>query len=81
MLSLDYDKKFDVLYIKIASNKNSYGDESTLPGVVVLRDIFTNEITGFTIIGYKKKISSGKLDTSKFPVDLNFENDIMPFVQ
>lgn len=29
MLSLDYDKKFDVLYIVLSDDGDSYGDEST----------------------------------------------------
>jgi hypothetical protein len=80
MLSLDYDKKFDILYIVLSKDKNSYGDEVTIPGVITLRDLFSDEITGFTIMGYKKKLSEGQLDPEKFPVRLNFEKDIFPYV-
>lgn len=51
--TIDYDKKFDVLYCKFANTDNSYGDEVD-NNIVVLRDIETNIVTGVTIIGYEK---------------------------
>lgn len=45
---VNYDEQNDVLYVKIASTDNSYGTESP-DGIVTLRDVNTDEITGFTI--------------------------------
>lgn len=54
--TIDYDKKFDVLYCKIANTDNSYGDEID-SNIVVLRDIETDTVTGITIMGYKKFVN------------------------
>ena len=54
--TIDYDKKFDVLYCKIANTDNSYGDEID-SNIVLLRDIETDTVTGITIMGYKKFVN------------------------
>lgn len=53
--TIDYDKKFDVLYCKFANTDNSYGDEVD-NNIVVLRDIETDTVTGITIMGLRKSI-------------------------
>lgn len=52
--TIDYDKKFDVLYCKIANTDNSYGDEID-NNIVILRDMETDSVTGVTIIGLNNK--------------------------
>lgn len=42
------DEQNGVLYVKFAPTDNSYGTESP-DGIVTLRDMDTDEITGFTI--------------------------------
>ena len=54
MLSLNYDEKFDVLYLGFADKRNSYGEEND-KGVVTFRDFCSNEITGVTIFGFKER--------------------------
>lgn len=51
--TIDYDKKFDVLYYRIANTDNSYGDEID-NNTIVLRDMEIDIVTGITIIGYEK---------------------------
>lgn len=50
---IDYDCKYDVLYYSILNTDNSYGDDID-GNIVILRDMDTEQITGVTIIGYKK---------------------------
>lgn len=57
--TINYDKKFDVLYCKIANTDNSYGDEID-NNIVILRDIETDSVTGVTIIGYEKFVKKNK---------------------
>jgi uncharacterized protein YuzE len=80
MLNLNYDNDFDVLYIRISKNKNSYGDEG-IPGIVMMRDIATDEITGVTIFGYKRMLDNGSLYHLNLPINIDFKHDIQPFVQ
>lgn len=51
--NVDYDSKFDVMYYTIGDTSNSYGDES-IDNIVVLKDLDTDEITGYTIMNFKK---------------------------
>ena len=56
----DYDKKFDVLYIALGDRSNSYGDDSD-GNVIYLKDIDTDELTGITIMNFKKEYIENKL--------------------
>ena len=53
-LRYDYDDKFDVLYVALGDRKNSYGDDSQ-DGVIYLKDIDTDKLTGITILDFCKK--------------------------
>lgn len=44
---MSYDPKYDVLYLRFSNVSNSYGDCSSY-GVIVHRDMDTEEITGYT---------------------------------
>lgn len=48
-----YDAKYDVMYISFRDSGNSYGDDA-LPGIILRRDIDTDEITGYTITRFKE---------------------------
>ena len=58
MLRVNYDKKFDVLYLVFADNSNSIGDEDDY-GIVTHKDRNTNEITSITIFGFQQKLQAG----------------------
>lgn len=59
-IGFDYDKKFDVLHIALGDRSNSYGDDSD-GNVIYLKDIDTDELTGITIMNFKKKYIENKL--------------------
>ena len=67
MLNLNYDKQFDILYVSTESAGSSYGDEST-DGLVVFRDLFTEDITGIIIFSFKEKQENGTLPP--LPIDI-----------
>ena len=54
-IGFDYDKKFDVLYIALGDRSNSDGN------VIYLKDIDTDELTGITIMNFKKKYIENRL--------------------
>lgn len=77
--TIDYDKKYDVLYCKIANTDNSYGDEID-NNIVVLRDMDTDIVTGITIIGYEKFVKQNiqKINIIRQYININFlKNDIV----
>ncbi len=54
MLMVNHDSENDVLYLGFGDRSNSYGDE-ILPGIIVLRDMDTEEMTGLTILDFEQK--------------------------
>lgn len=76
-MKINYDNRFDTLYVVLSDNSNSYGDD-TLNDIILMRNMDTDEITGVTILSFLKKYHSGAL--SKLPLDLGFsiETDILP---
>ena len=55
---ISYDSKFDVMYYTFGDTSNVYGDDET-DGIVVMRDIDSNEVKGYTIMGFKRILESG----------------------
>ena len=54
-LKYNYDAKFDVLHVSLGGDgRNSYGDDSEC-GLVFLRDMDTDELTGLTIMIFLRK--------------------------
>ena len=60
MLTLNYDQKFDVLYLKFADNSNSYGEEDDF-GNLTHRDRTSGEVTSVTVFDFVAKASNGQL--------------------
>lgn len=79
-IRIDYDRRFDTLYVALGDKSNSYGDDS-LNDIIVMRDMCTNTITGFTILSFLKKYHSNSLP--KLPESLGFsiEKDILPRIK
>lgn len=50
---IDYDSKFDIMYYSDGDTSNSYGDED-IDNIVVMKDMDSNEVVGYTIMNYKK---------------------------
>jgi len=73
MLSLSYDKQFDVLYILFSDSSNSYGEEDHF-GVVTHRDFNSDEVTGITIFDFAKKYHANQLSAIDLPADIDYED-------
>jgi len=70
MLTLNYDSKFDIVYISISDASASLGEEP-ISGLVVLRDFTTEDITGITIFDFCKKYKNNTLPS--MPIEINLE--------
>ena len=66
---ISYDRKFDVLYVRI-STEHSYGDASRDDGIVVMRSIETEAVTGEIVFGFRKQLEAGTLRLDELPVPL-----------
>lgn len=80
MLNLDLDRKNDILYIKINDTSNSYGDEVE-NGVVILKDIEDDEVTGVTIFDFLQKYKDGRIKKLKLPVNIDFNGAFAGFMK
>jgi uncharacterized protein YuzE len=70
MLKIDYDSKFDILYISIGNPVPSYGEEKT-PGLVVLKNIETDEITGITIFDFMRRVKDNTMKDLEIPIEID----------
>lgn len=80
MLNLNLDRKNDILYIKINSTNNSYGDE-TENGVVILKDLEDDNVTGITIFDFIKRYKENKIKDLNLPIQIDFNKDIYPKIK
>ena len=62
MLKLNYDKKHDVLYIKVGDNSDSYGAEEE-NNINVFRDVETDQITGYMVFDFMTRFTSDETDS------------------
>ena len=60
MLSLNYDKKSDTLYLGVGDNSQSYCSD-VIKGINVFRDLDSDEVTGFLIFAFMDKYKNSKL--------------------
>ncbi len=72
MLKLNYDKKNDILYLSIGDPKPSYGEED-VSGIVIRRDMASNDITGITIFDFMKRITEKTIDSKDLPIQVDFQ--------
>lgn len=77
MLKLNYDEQFDVLYVGVADNSNSYGAEQ-VNNVNIFRDVDSDCITGFVIFKFRHKLASRNLPVITEPFSIDFEKDVIP---
>lgn len=80
MLNVNLDSKNDVLYIKLLDTRNSFGDEIE-NGLVILRDMDNDNITGVTIFDFIKKYKENKVSDINLPIEINFERDVIPNIK
>lgn len=72
---IDYDSKFDTLYYTMSMTDNSYGDEIN-SNIVILRDMDSDEVTGVTIIGFKKYFKNDEIQVNKLSKIININSII-----
>ena len=71
-----YDNVNDVLYLTVGTPRFSYG-EDLQDGIIARYDMDTDEMTGITILGFKRRVLSDDPSLLEVPLDFNFRN--VPF--
>ena len=72
--AINYDNKYDILYIFTATPRIAYEDEIE-PGIFLRKDDTTDEIVGATISGYKNMDKSLLDDLIPFVIDHKYINE------
>ena len=75
--SLSYDARFDTLYILFTANNHSYGEEDQ-SGIIIMRDIQDDSLTGYTIMHFRKKLGDNYPFNEYLPVPIDFAQDVIP---
>lgn len=78
-MKINYDKKYDTLCVNFSDTSNSYGDDSD-SNIVLLRDMNTDEITGFTIYKFLKKYTTKHLPNILENFELSIKDEILPYI-
>lgn len=78
-MKIDYDNRFDTLYVALGDKSNSYGDDS-LNDVILMRDAGNDEITGLTVLSFRRKATSPLLQKIFSELGISVEKDILPHI-
>jgi len=70
-LDISYDKENGVLYISFGAPRSSYCD-AEIDDVFVMKDMLTDEYSGFTILDFSKRLNDGSL----YELNLPFSFDL-----
>jgi uncharacterized protein YuzE len=73
MFTVNYDSKYDVMYISIGQPVPSISDEDD-DGIVTRFAIDTGKISGITIMGFKRKLEKGFFEHYNSPIGIDFFN-------
>jgi len=79
MLTLNYDKQYDILYMGVADNSNSY-DSEEVNNMNVFRDVDSDCITGFVIQRFMGKFINQELPIITEPFSVDYEKDVIPLI-
>ncbi|MDR2180006.1 MAG: DUF2283 domain-containing protein [Synergistaceae bacterium] len=73
---LDYDKKYDILYIGFGDRSNSFGDEADTD-FTIMRDFATNKIVGLIVWGFGSKYKNNTLPAWPKEIEIDPKSDIV----
>ena len=79
-VTYNYDSKFDILYVAVADKSQSYGDDAA-PGLIIMRDMITDVATGFTIFGFRQKLTQNRLPALPPDLSICLKRDVIPRVR
>lgn len=69
-LAINYDKDFDVLYVRPYTKESVYGDEDDF-GVVTLRRMDDDSVAGMIVYDFKQQCGDGTLDLHCLPIPID----------
>lgn len=69
-IAINYDKQFDILYLRPYTKESIYGDEDDA-GVVTLRRVDDDAVAGMIVYDFKKQYMDGVLSLDCLPIPID----------
>ena len=75
-LAINYDRKYDILYVDIPSAEPKYGEAGD-NGIVTFLGLETDNVLGFFVENFKDKLSKHQLDSRELPIQMNIYDPVI----
>lgn len=72
-LTINYDKQFDVLYVRPTEHIPYYADEDD-NGVITLRSFDDDSIVGMVIYDFASRVKDGTIDQCELPFSIDYSD-------
>lgn len=69
-IAINYDERFDVLYLRLHKKDSVYGDENDT-GVVTLRRVDDDTVAGMIVYDFRKQYMDGVLNLDGLPIPID----------
>lgn len=75
-LAINYDRKYDILYVDIPSTEPKYG-EAQENGIVTFLGMETDKVLGFFVENFRERVSNHQLDPDELPISMNIYDPVI----
>ena len=75
-LAINYDKKYDILYVDIPSTEPKYGEAGD-NGIVTFLGMESDKVLGFFIENFKERYSKHQLKEDELPIHMDINDPII----
>ena len=72
-LTINYDKQFDVQYVRPTEHIPHYADEDD-NGVITLRSFDDDSIVGMVIYDFASRVKDGTIDQCELPFSIDYSD-------
>ena len=72
-LTINYDRKYDILYVDAPSDEPTYGEENG-NGLVTFLGAETDSVLGFLLEDFKKRFLGNTIDENSLPLRFNLND-------
>lgn len=75
-LAINYDRKYDILYVDLPSDEPTYGEEGK-NGIVTFLGVDSDKIYGFLVENFKARLDNHQLEPNELPIHMNIYDPII----
>lgn len=75
-LTINYDRKYDTLYVDIPTEEPTYG-EGGENGIVTFLGLESDRVLGFMIDNFKARLSQKRLSNKDIPIEMDIYDPLV----